>query len=862
VLRAGGIRTTAAAGDWNDPARYEGYKTQRFQTERSKVTKTKRFGDYTLHLIPEDAEYGDIFVTLGSLVVASCYFGPHGTNSASAFMEGAPEVHPAHRRKGIASAIYDWIEEISGKKVAPADSNSADAAALWRSRTAAREMTWAQVAAKYPIYAGFGMDSSVQELALGAPDWDGQSGADEIRFVEEPVEVAKVRFARRPLGDERTKALLEAAEQGRPVPPVLVVRRAGQEMVSDGNHRLTVAEERGLRTTPAIVAISPRTDRYAGRGAVGYAKTAMPSWRDRGVLPAVECVIAPDIGRSSRNSYLVYLYDQPHARRDTLEAAKATVEEIYGPLDWQRMEGDDDPHHDHVWGWTTMFNDAPYYLVVETLPRLGSTGGLSQVDFEHGPEVSSAHTGARGVDRGHARGVDVGPDHRGRDHHDRRDRGRAASAGPRPGGVRSPLRVAARAEVSIGGPLALVFNEYSAERRKKILGAMKAFRDGKVHPDRKDRPPLLGCFTIPVGGLTTAEPDRLLLVRTKDGGWLAVYAVVNHNYRPAEQHIPVWLASKHAKHVRLGARVAYNLSYYKIDWAWQERLDRQAGGRGQHDLTKKRTMPLLERLGRQILDDHGHRETDLEISRQSLGESEADYNFDLDSAFLFFDDEMRNKWTLLHEMAHVLDLIEVTGAWEDHGDYFKRRFSGLLKRYGGVDVDLNERPNTPPARKAPSNLKVRTSMTESAKSIPIGDDITSPLWDGPGIYEVDISRISSTRCVALLTRFPGMGAFPIGFLTWDTERHSIEGIFVNEDYRGKGIGVEMKKAAERAAGYALNADSGEYTREGLAWAKKHGIPKAKNTSPVSDAQMSRMRAQMVNYLMGCDDLIKRLLLKV
>jgi GNAT superfamily N-acetyltransferase len=153
-------------------------------------------------------------------------------------------------------------------------------------------------------------------------------------------------------------------------------------------------------------------------------------------------------------------------------------------------------------------------------------------------------------------------------------------------------------------------------------------------------------------------------------------------------------------------------------------------------------------------------------------------------------------------------------------------------------------------------------VVSEKKTIPMGDDITSPLWEGNGIYEVDISRWSSTGCVALFTRFPGMGVFPIGWLTWDKERHTIEGIYVNPDYRGKGIGVEMAKAAEKASGRSLRNDSGEYTPEGLAWAKKHGIPKAKNTHPVSVSDMARMVGRMNNLLVGSDDLIKRLLLKV
>ena len=100
-------------------------------------------------------------------------------------------------------------------------------------------------------------------------------------------------------------------------------------------------------------------------------KTALPSWRDRGARPQAEGVIVPDKGRMT--SYEVFLYGQPFARRSSLQEAKAAVEEIYGKVTWTRVPGDKDPHNDPVWGYTTMFNDAEYYLVCERLPRLGVT---------------------------------------------------------------------------------------------------------------------------------------------------------------------------------------------------------------------------------------------------------------------------------------------------------------------------------------------------------------------------------------------------------------------------------------------------------------------------------------------------------
>lgn len=98
--------------------------------------------------------------------------------------------------------------------------------------------------------------------------------------------------------------------------------------------------------------------------------TAFPSWRDRGVFPEAEALIAPDQGRARRNSFMVYIKGQPHARRDSLAEAKKTVEDIYGPLNWKKTPGDKTPHFDPTWGDTTAFNDALNFYVVQHLPEL------------------------------------------------------------------------------------------------------------------------------------------------------------------------------------------------------------------------------------------------------------------------------------------------------------------------------------------------------------------------------------------------------------------------------------------------------------------------------------------------------------
>lgn len=112
------------------------------------------------------------------------------------------------------------------------------------------------------------------------------------------------------------------------------------------------------------------------------ARTAMPSWRDRGAHPDADAFIAPDVmGR--RRLFAVWLYDEMVARETSLAAAKAYVEAIYGSLTWKRVKGDQDKHWDPVHGDTVEFNDASVYYVVERLPRLApSVAALSTTDYE------------------------------------------------------------------------------------------------------------------------------------------------------------------------------------------------------------------------------------------------------------------------------------------------------------------------------------------------------------------------------------------------------------------------------------------------------------------------------------------------
>lgn len=108
-----------------------------------------------------------------------------------------------------------------------------------------------------------------------------------------------------------------------------------------------------------------------------------------------------------------------------------------------------------------------------------------------------------------------------------------------------------------------------------------------------------------------------------------------------------------------------------------------------------------------------------------------------------------------------------------------------------------------------------------------------------GFYEQDMTGISTTRCVAYM-----YGAeLPIAWLTWDVDRDTVEGIYVNEDYRGKGIATAMLDVAEFLHGKPLRENSGEYTPEGRTWCRAHGIP-AVMTKRVTKREWSHFQARM------------------
>jgi len=121
----------------NDPARWE-YLQRVWDTKRPRIEQTRVVGWLTLHAEAEDEEDGcrEIHATVRGVYVGCLFFGAHPTRPGR--LEGAPEVHPDYRRRGICMVMYDWAEVLGGSLMAPSDRHSADAAAFWEVRRSRR----------------------------------------------------------------------------------------------------------------------------------------------------------------------------------------------------------------------------------------------------------------------------------------------------------------------------------------------------------------------------------------------------------------------------------------------------------------------------------------------------------------------------------------------------------------------------------------------------------------------------------------------------------------------------------------------------------------------------------------------------
>lgn len=118
---------------YNDPERWS-WKQHKWDTKRPEIEQSKDHGWFTIHAEPvyDDGDRQLHAVTKGGQYIGETYFGQHPTWPGR--LEGAPEVHPDYRRRGVGSAMYDYASELGGAPMAPSDRHTDDAEAFWRSR--------------------------------------------------------------------------------------------------------------------------------------------------------------------------------------------------------------------------------------------------------------------------------------------------------------------------------------------------------------------------------------------------------------------------------------------------------------------------------------------------------------------------------------------------------------------------------------------------------------------------------------------------------------------------------------------------------------------------------------------------------
>ena len=107
----------------DDPWRWDRYSEE--WPPRNLTQRTKRVGEITMHLV----DYGDdreIYAKIGDRVVGTAYFGYVGAD-----LRAAVQVDPKYRRRGVATAMYVWAEEIARDKLTPDIPHTPYAEALW-----------------------------------------------------------------------------------------------------------------------------------------------------------------------------------------------------------------------------------------------------------------------------------------------------------------------------------------------------------------------------------------------------------------------------------------------------------------------------------------------------------------------------------------------------------------------------------------------------------------------------------------------------------------------------------------------------------------------------------------------------------
>lgn len=129
-FRAGAERTAAPAPMSARPEKWAA-KDQLWTRESERFSKLEDFGPYQIYHAAEPGNgYHQFRVLEQGKVVGDLYAGPWQTTDSN-FTEGAIEVRPGYRRKGIATRLYQLAERATGKPMKPAPAGTESARAFW-----------------------------------------------------------------------------------------------------------------------------------------------------------------------------------------------------------------------------------------------------------------------------------------------------------------------------------------------------------------------------------------------------------------------------------------------------------------------------------------------------------------------------------------------------------------------------------------------------------------------------------------------------------------------------------------------------------------------------------------------------------
>lgn len=108
-----------------------------------KATLTKKYKQYTLIYEKFDEKTRNWLNLWGEIVTFEKKTGIEVANSTWGLdgkkFEATIDVHPSHQRRGIATQIYSWIEEIEGRELGRGSVQSDDAKAFWSNREKKRK---------------------------------------------------------------------------------------------------------------------------------------------------------------------------------------------------------------------------------------------------------------------------------------------------------------------------------------------------------------------------------------------------------------------------------------------------------------------------------------------------------------------------------------------------------------------------------------------------------------------------------------------------------------------------------------------------------------------------------------------------